>query len=114
MTISTYAIPGITDRKRVNAGMQINKLIHIGCEFLNVNVDDIKGSCRKRELATPRSLLMHYFTTKHYSFREIGEQFYRDHSTVIHSKKLVNKLITVYPELNALKNNLYNHLNLNS
>ena len=61
----------------------------------NVSVKDLQSKSRKRNITVPRQIAM-YLARKHTedSLAEIGKAFNRDHSTVLHSIKVVsNKLV---------------------
>jgi len=108
MTISTYAIPGVP---KSDLRGDIYTIILKASVFLKVSPINITGPCRKREYTTPRHLIMHYLTTRHHSLNKIGEAFGRDHSTVINARNQINRLTSVYPEIEELKTKLHLHLN---
>lgn len=63
----------------------------IGCQF-RVSVDDLCSRSRKRAITFPRQMAM-YLTrkfTKH-SLADIGNMYNRDHSTVLHSIKIITR-----------------------
>ncbi len=82
----------------------------VGKEF-QVSMQDMQSKSRKKALAFPRQVAM-YLCRKHTqeSLAEIGKQFKRDHSTVLHSIKVVNTLtarnISVQEQLKLLSNKI--------
>ena len=89
----------------LNASM-ISELV--GGQF-NVSVKDMQSKSRKKNITTPRQIAM-YLARKYTedSLVDIGKVFNRDHSTVLHSIKVVsNKLIrdsSVNAQLEILSN----------
>ena len=72
-------------------------------EYYNIKMSDILSKRRSRSIARPRQMAM--FLAKeltNYSLPEIGEAFGgRDHTTVIHSVKTIDKLRKSDEELNG-------------
>ncbi|MFN2367327.1 MAG: chromosomal replication initiator protein DnaA [Desulfurivibrionaceae bacterium] len=59
-----------------------------------VSADELKSKCRKREVAFPRQVAMYLarkFTDQ--ALAEIGRAFNRDHSTVVHSVRVITDSI---------------------
>lgn len=63
----------------------------VGTQF-KVSVDQLKSKSRKRSIAYPRQIGM-YMTRKFtdQSLADIGELYKRDHSTVLHAIKVINR-----------------------
>lgn len=65
------------------------------CEYYNIKVADMASSRRTRAVARPRQIAMYLskqLTSK--SFPEIGREFGgRDHTTVIHAAKTIEKMV---------------------
>ena len=69
------------------------------CDYYNIKLGDLKAKRRTKNIAIPRQVAM-YLCRKHTetSFPAIGEKFGgRDHSTVIHASKAVEKRIKQDP-----------------
>ncbi len=67
--------------------------------FFNIRLQDMKGPRRTKQLVLPRQIAM-YLARKHtgMSLPEIGKRFGgRDHTTVIHALKKVNRLMDTDP-----------------
>ena len=63
------------------------------CDFYNIKIGDLKAKRRTKNIAIPRQVAM-YLCRKHTesSFPAIGDKFGgRDHSTVIHASKTIEK-----------------------
>ena len=62
------------------------------CKFYNVDEIILRGSQRTRNIAEPRQIAM-YLIRKltNLSLPEIGQQFAKDHTTVMHSIKQVEQ-----------------------
>ena len=59
-----------------------------------ISTDDLKSKCRKREVAFPRQVAMYLarkLTTQ--ALADIGRTFNRDHSTVVHSVRVITDSI---------------------
>ncbi|NET51620.1 MAG: chromosomal replication initiator protein DnaA, partial [Merismopedia sp. SIO2A8] len=85
-------------------------------ETLNVSVDDMKGSSRRREVSSARQLGM-YLVRQHtgLSLPKIGEVFGgKDHTTVLYSCDKISKQLTKNPELNRTIKQVNDRLSLSS
>jgi len=71
------------------------------CEFFNIRIGDLKAKRRTQNIALPRQVAM-YLCRKHTetSFPAIGDKFGgRDHSTVIHASKTIERRIKEDPHM---------------
>lgn len=76
--------------------MDIDKLdrFRYVLSLTNVGEDEIISASRKRELVSVRQMLMYFCSTElDMSLKQIGRLLNRDHSTVIHGKRLFKKYI---------------------
>lgn len=76
----------------------IQKMI---CEYFNIKLGDLKAKRRTQNIALPRQVAM-YLCRKHTenSFPAIGDKFGgRDHSTVIHASKTIERKIKEDPHM---------------
>ena len=87
LNISYMAIPGV-DRI-----FSCHRLIEIVCKKTGIDIKDLKGKSRKREIVEARQLAF-YILKKNtrLPFAVIGGMLNRDHTTVIHSIKVVTAL----------------------
>jgi len=95
----------------------IDKIQTIVCKFFKISKNEMLSSRRSRYLVRPRQTAIYLtkiLTSK--SLPEIGREFSnRDHTTIIHSVKTIEKLKETNPDMieniNKLKNQiLYNNL----
>ncbi len=88
----------------------IEKIQTIVCKFFKISKNEMLSSRRSRYLVRPRQVAIYLtkiLTTK--SLPEIGREFSnRDHTTVIHSVKTIEKLKEKSPEMNDNINKLKN------
>jgi len=73
------------------------------CDYFNLKLGDLKAKRRTKNIALPRQLAM-YLCRKHTatSFPSIGDKFGgRDHSTVIHATKTIEKKIKADPQMST-------------
>lgn len=84
------------------------------CKQYNVSSKELQSRSRKKVLTFPRQVAM-YLCRKHTedSLAEIGKEFNRDHSTVLHSIKVVtgltNRNISIEEQVNLLSKKLKNY-----
>ena len=85
------------------------------CDFYNLKIGDLKAKRRTKNIALPRQVAM-YLCRKYTetSFPAIGDKFGgRDHSTVIHASKTIEKRIKEDPYMQNTIERLERNLNLN-
>ena len=84
------------------------------CEFFNIRIGDLKAKRRTQNIALPRQVAM-YLCRKHTetSFPAIGDKFGgRDHSTVIHASKTIERRIKEDPHMQNTIEKLERSLNI--
>ncbi len=82
------------DPTPVNRVVSISQIINTVTEYFNVRLSDLQGKRRSRSIAFPRQVCMYLarHLTNH-SLEEIGGHFGgRDHSTVLHACRNIDKL----------------------
>ena len=85
---------------------------YIASQF-KLNSDDLLSKSRKKNIAFPRQVSM-YFSRKYTknALSEIGKAFNRDHSTVVHSIRVISEAMnndrSVNGQIKMLDNKLYN------
>jgi hypothetical protein len=63
------------------------------CKDYGIQIEDLKGKCRKRKFVEPRQLSMYFLKLETtLTLQEIGDTVNRHYSTVIHSLEQVNNL----------------------
>lgn len=85
-------------------------------EFYNIQMDDLTGRSRKKEMVEPRQVCMYLLRdVLRMSYPYIGEKLGRDHTTVIHSFEKINQEINKNSPFNQkillIKESLYNNNN---
>ena len=83
-------------------------------EHFNVSIDIIRGRSRKREVVIARQMSMYLskrLTSK--AFKQIGMEFGRDHSTVIHSCNTIENLLASDPSVKAAYKSLEKKIRMN-
>jgi len=84
------------------------------CDYYNIKINDLKAKRRTKSVALPRQVAM-YLSRKHTStsFPAIGSKFGgRDHSTVIHAAKTIEKKIKEDPQMQHTIEKLEKNLNI--
>lgn len=78
---------------------------------LNVPINKIKGKTRTREIAFCRQVVM--FLIRRYtqlSLKDVGSRYNRDHTTVMHSVRLVGNLMESDPIIRSQVRHLETHI----
>jgi chromosomal replication initiator protein len=84
------------------------------CDYFNIKITDLKAKRRTQNIALPRQVAM-YLCRKHTetSFPAIGNKFGgRDHSTVIHASRTIEKRIKEDPHMQKTIEKLERNLNV--
>ncbi|HYT53400.1 MAG TPA: chromosomal replication initiator protein DnaA [Verrucomicrobiae bacterium] len=84
------------------------------CDYFNIRMGDLKAKRRTQNIALPRQVAM-YLCRKHTetSFPGIGDKFGgRDHSTVIHASKTIERKIKEDPHMQKTIEKLERNLNI--
>jgi len=91
--------------KEVNKEPSPDEIQKLVSKYFNIKVSEIKGKKKNNSIVLPRQIAMYIIRkTTSLSFPEIGDLFGgRDHSTVIHSIKKIEKL---YKEEKPVKNSV--------
>lgn len=99
----------LSDRQKMISIDNIQKNV---ASFYNISVSDLKSSKKLKIYALPRQVAMYLCRTMtHSSFPEIGEKFGgKDHSTVIHAVRQIEKKLNEDRELKNIIDTLKNHL----
>jgi len=105
---SAYSIPGIprevecinaqtrSDTPRGNYRLSLDEIAKIISKHTGVSVEQIKAPCRKRKIAEARHIFnwVAYNYSQRNSLKKIGAFVSRDHSTIIHSRVLIDNFIS--------------------
>lgn len=67
------------------------------CQQFNISIEHLMTKSRKRDLVTPRQVIMWGLITgvvpNKLSFTAIGGLFHRDHATALHARKAIKQLL---------------------
>ena len=84
------------------------------CDYFNIKLGDLKAKRRTQNIALPRQVAM-YLCRKHTetSFPAIGDKFGgRDHSTVIHASRTIERKIKEDPNMQSTIEKLERNLQI--
>jgi chromosomal replication initiator protein len=84
------------------------------CDYFNIKIGDLKAKRRTQNIALPRQMAM-YLCRKYTetSFPAIGDKFGgRDHSTVIHASKTIERKIKEDPQMQTTIEKIERNLNV--
>ncbi len=90
------------------------QIINIVAEFYQIDIDDIIGECRRKELASPRQIIMFIMREEmKCSFPTIGHELGgRDHTTAIHAynkiKRDIEEIPKIKQDVDLIKQRMYN------
>jgi chromosomal replication initiator protein len=89
------------------------EVINAVIQFYNLDVRDLLGQSRKKEIAFPRQILMYLLREEaRASYPAIGNELGgRDHTTVIHAYKKINEEVNnnedLHQEIELIKQRIY-------
>jgi chromosomal replication initiator protein len=87
------------------------QMMKVICNLTQVDWDELKGKCRKRELNDVRQTAMWIIRKgTSMSFYDVGKVFNRHHATVLHAVKHVEALIQTDNKYRADVEQILNHL----
>jgi chromosomal replication initiator protein len=95
-------------------GVTVESIQKTICDYFNIKIGDLKAKRRTQNIALPRQVAM-YLCRKHTetSFPAIGDKFGgRDHSTVIHASKTIQRKIKEDPNMQSTVERLERSLNI--
>lgn len=93
--------------------MKINRVLYTVAEKYGVEVDDLKGKKRTKEIAWARHVAIYIMREKtDMSLPAIGNEFGRDHTTVLSSHKIIEKEIAQNPSFAVEMNELINEIDI--
>lgn len=88
---------------KVDDDEMVEKILDMVCSHFELEVDDVKSTCRKRPISEARQIAM-YLTRAHtkLSLNDIGRKIgKRDHTTVLYACNEIISQMTINPNLNA-------------
>ncbi len=99
--------------EEIPLSMKINRILYTVGEKYGVEVDDLKGKKRTKEIAWARHVAIYIMREKtDMSLPAIGTELGRDHTTVLSSHKTIEKEIAHNPSFAVEMNELINEIDL--
>ncbi|HWJ30178.1 MAG TPA: helix-turn-helix domain-containing protein [Flavisolibacter sp.] len=98
--------PGIPQSRSSKRDIVVAKdrdiIIEAVCSYFGVTLEFLQQRTRERPVAYKRQLLMYFLVSlTTLTYKEIGDLFGMDHSTVVHSKDRVKDWLSVDHEVQA-------------
>ena len=91
--MNPYAIPGINRDRKASADAQ--RIIDTICADWGITRDNLFSQVRQRRFVVPRHICQFLLFEKcKLNYSKIGRMFERDHTSIIHSRKLVSNFLT--------------------
>lgn len=90
------------------------QIINVVAEFYDIAIEDLIGSCRKKDLAEPRQIVMYLMREElKNSYPTIGQEIgNRDHTTAMHAYLKISNIINqdekINQDIKLIKEKLYN------
>ena len=92
--IAKEVLADILTSEQEKYAININQIKKVVCKYFKVSIEDLNSKKKNSSIAWPRQVSMYLATElTTLSLPEIGREFNRDHSTVIHAKEKVKEEI---------------------
>lgn len=92
--IAKEVLADILSSEQEKYAVSINQIKKVVCKYFKVSIEDLNSKKKNSSIAWPRQVSMYLATElTTLSLPEIGREFNRDHSTVIHAKEKVKEEI---------------------
>lgn len=109
--LATEALKDIVNEAN-NKEISVELIQDVVANYYNLSVDDLKSSRRTRNVAMPRQIAMYLSRTlTSNSLPKIGEEFNKDHTTVIHAFTKIQESIASDQALKTTIDNITKKLN---
>lgn len=94
ISIAKEVLADILTLEKEKYSISINQIKKVVCKYFKVSIEDLNSKKKNNSIAWPRQVSMYLATELTLlSLPEIGREFNRDHSTVIHAKEKVKEEI---------------------
>ncbi len=94
VNIAKEVLADIINLEEQKYNISITRIKQVVCKHFKVNLDDLNSKKKNNSIAWPRQIAMYLATElTSLSLPEIGREFNRDHTTVIHAKEKVKEEI---------------------
>ena len=94
ISIAKEVLADILTLEKEKYSISVNQIKKVVCKYFKVSIEDLNSKKKNNSIAWPRQVSMYLATElTSLSLPEIGREFNRDHSTVIHAKEKVKEEI---------------------
>ncbi len=94
ISIAKEVLADILTLEREKYSISVNQIKKVVCKYFKISIEDLNSKKKNNSIAWPRQVSMYLATElTSLSLPEIGREFNRDHSTVIHAKEKVKEEI---------------------
>jgi chromosomal replication initiator protein len=93
-----WSMPSLRERQKAIKEKinYVDNIINEICKFYSLTTEDVTGKSRKREIVKARFIAIYIIRTEtDFKLSAIGKIFNRDHSTILHSIKIINNTLTL-------------------
>ena len=98
ISIAKEVLSDILSQEEKRLTINVNTIKKIVAKHFKINIDDFESRRKTQSIAWPRQIAMYLCTElTDMSLPEIGREFKRDHSTVVHARDLVKEKVTFDP-----------------
>lgn len=103
-----YIIPGTY----INIYKEYN-IIEDVCKYFNISKNELISKSRERRFAEPRQIAIFIIRLKfkNYQLKKIGSIFNKDHSTILHSIKVVENQMKINLKFKMMMNEIMEIIN---
>ncbi|UUM11470.1 chromosomal replication initiator protein DnaA [Clostridiaceae bacterium HFYG-1003] len=104
--LATEALKDLVSESR-NRELSVELIQEVVANYYNLSVDDLKGQRRTRNVAMPRQIAMYLSRTlTSTSLPKIGEEFNKDHTTVMHAYTKIHEALASDSALKTTVDNI--------
>jgi chromosomal replication initiation ATPase DnaA len=76
---------------------ELQVIFEVVCNFFGVDSAEVLNGGKYAEFSTPRHIATYIMRYKRFSITKISTFLKRDHSTIIHSVRLIDGFVLIYP-----------------
>ncbi|MFB0957762.1 MAG: chromosomal replication initiator protein DnaA [Clostridiaceae bacterium] len=104
--LATEALKDLVSESR-NRELSVELIQEVVANYYNLSIDDLKGQRRTRNVAMPRQIAMYLSRTlTSTSLPKIGEEFNKDHTTVMHAYTKIHEALASDSALKTTVDNI--------
>jgi chromosomal replication initiator protein len=93
-----WSMPSLRERQKAMKEKinYVESIIKEICKYYSLTAEQVKGKSRKREIVKARFISIYIIKNEtDFTLSAIGRIFNRDHSTILHSIKIINNTLTL-------------------